>query len=81
MDITFSVARCSASAYCFPAAIQPPPHCAKSAATVLDGKTMGTFWRVSVIGVDEAKAETLRQKVGAARCRRSPALHGKTILR
>ncbi|HBR2804955.1 TPA: FAD:protein FMN transferase ApbE, partial [Klebsiella pneumoniae] len=24
-------------------------------ATVLDGKTMGTFWRVSVIGVDEAK--------------------------
>ncbi len=25
-------------------------------ATVLDGKTMGTFWRVSVIGVDEAKA-------------------------
>lgn len=23
-------------------------------ATVLDGKTMGTFWRVSVIGVDEA---------------------------
>ena len=34
-------------------------------ATVLDGKTMGTFWRVSVIGVDEAKAEALRQKVQA----------------
>ena len=28
-----------------------------STATVLDGKTMGTFWRVSVIGVDEAKAQ------------------------
>jgi thiamine biosynthesis lipoprotein len=26
---------------------------------------MGTFWRVSVIGVDEAKAEALRQKVQA----------------
>ena len=35
------------------------------AATVLEGKTMGTFWRVSVIGVDEAKAEALRQKVQA----------------
>lgn len=30
-----------------------------------DGKTMGTFWRVSVIGVDEAKAEALRAKVQA----------------
>ena len=34
-------------------------------ATVLDGKTMGTFWRVSVIGVDEAKARALRAKVQA----------------
>ncbi len=34
-------------------------------ATVLDGKTMGTFWRVSVIGVDEAKAPALRAKVQA----------------
>lgn len=36
-----------------------------STATVLDGKTMGTFWRVSVIGVDEAKAQALRAKVQA----------------
>lgn len=36
-----------------------------STATVLDGKTMGTFWRVSVIGVDEAKTQTLRAKVQA----------------
>ncbi|RAX29217.1 UNVERIFIED_CONTAM: FAD:protein FMN transferase ApbE, partial [Escherichia coli] len=35
-------------------------------ATVLDGKTMGTFWRVSGIGVDdEAKAQALRAKVHA----------------
>ncbi|MGR9067431.1 FAD:protein FMN transferase ApbE [Klebsiella quasipneumoniae] len=36
-----------------------------STPTVLDGKTMGTFWRVSVIGVDEAKAQALRAKVQA----------------
>ncbi|MEQ0330746.1 FAD:protein FMN transferase ApbE [Klebsiella sp. GB_Kp056] len=36
-----------------------------STATVLDGKTMGTFWRVSVIGVDEAKAQALSAKVQA----------------
>ncbi|HDS8991682.1 FAD:protein FMN transferase ApbE [Klebsiella pneumoniae] len=36
-----------------------------STATVLDGKTMGTFWRVSIIGVDEAKAQALRAKVQA----------------
>lgn len=41
------------------------PESPKSAATVLDGKTMGTFWRVSVINVDEAKAQELRQKVQA----------------
>lgn len=44
-------------------------------ATVLDGKTMGTFWRVSVIGVDEAKATALRAKgSGPAGRRRSPAV-------
>ncbi len=41
------------------------PQTPKSAATVLEGKTMGTFWRVSVINIDEAKAEALRQKVQA----------------
>ncbi|SUQ56964.1 Thiamine biosynthesis lipoprotein ApbE precursor [Raoultella terrigena] len=39
------------------------PAAQKSAATVLDGKTMGTFWRVSVIDVDRAKAQALRQKI------------------
>ena len=41
------------------------PATSASTATVLDGKTMGTFWRVSVIGVDEAKAQALRAKVQA----------------
>ena len=31
--------------------------------TVLDGKTMGTFWRVSVVGIDQNRVEALRQKV------------------
>ena len=35
------------------------------AATVLEGKTMGTFWRVSVPGIDGARADALRQKVQA----------------
>ncbi len=52
-------------------------------ATVLDGKTMGTFWRVSVIGVDEAKAPGVaRQGSGPAGRRRSPAVDlGKTTQR
>ena len=32
---------------------------------MLDGKTMGTYWRVSVVGLDPAKAEDLRHKVQA----------------
>ncbi len=39
------------------------PVAPKAAATVLEGKTMGTFWRVSVVGVDKTQAEELRQKV------------------
>lgn len=41
------------------------PQTPKSTATVLEGKTMGTFWRVSVINLDEEKAAALRQKVQA----------------
>jgi len=33
------------------------------AATVLEGKTMGTFWRVSVMNVDKNRAEELRTKI------------------
>ncbi len=51
-------------------------------ATVLDGKTMGTFWRVSVIGVDKAKAQALRAKLaGPAGRRRSPAVELEKRLR
>ncbi|MGZ0749528.1 FAD:protein FMN transferase ApbE [Kluyvera sichuanensis] len=39
------------------------PATPKAQVTVLDGKTMGTFWRVSVVGLDQNGAENLRQKV------------------
>lgn len=39
------------------------PATPKAAVTVLEGKTMGTFWRVSVVWVDKARAEELRTKV------------------
>ena len=39
------------------------PATPKAQVTVLDGKTMGTFWRVSVVGIDQNRAEDLRQKV------------------
>ena len=35
------------------------------AATVLEGKTMGTFWRVSVMDIDKSRAEELRGKIQA----------------
>lgn len=39
------------------------PVAPKAAVTVLDGKTMGTFWRVSVIGIGKAQADELQKKV------------------
>ncbi|MFV0264680.1 MAG: FAD:protein FMN transferase ApbE [Kluyvera sp.] len=39
------------------------PAAPKAAVTVLEGKTMGTFWRVSVVGIDKARSEELRTKV------------------
>ncbi|MFP2240352.1 FAD:protein FMN transferase ApbE [Pseudescherichia vulneris] len=41
----------------------PTPTAQKASVTVLEGKTMGTFWRVSVINLDNDKASALRQKV------------------
>ncbi|AGB77436.1 membrane-associated lipoprotein involved in thiamine biosynthesis [Enterobacteriaceae bacterium strain FGI 57] len=32
-------------------------------ATVLEGKTMGTFWRVSVVDIDKKRADELRDKI------------------
>lgn len=33
-----------------------------SAPVMLEGKTMGTFWRVSVVDIDAARAEKLRNR-------------------
>jgi len=41
------------------------PSASTSPATVLEGKTMGTFWRVSVINLDNGKSDALRKKVQA----------------
>lgn len=35
----------------------------KAQPTVLEGKTMGTFWRVSVVDVDAQRAKNLQQKI------------------
>ena len=33
--------------------------------TVLEGKTMGTFWRVSLVDIDAQRAQALQQKIQA----------------
>lgn len=43
----------------------PPETVQAPAPTVLEGKTMGTLWRVSVVGVDSAQAEKLRTRIQA----------------
>lgn len=42
---------------------KPAPGKPVVAATVLEGKTMGTFWRVSVMGIDQVQAGALREKI------------------
>ncbi|HGN9371957.1 TPA: FAD:protein FMN transferase ApbE [Citrobacter pasteurii] len=65
MDMTFCRAALLAATLFFvgcdeaPKSIQTPP----STATVLEGKTMGTFWRVSVVGVDAKRAGELQAKI------------------
>lgn len=54
------------------AASSPQP--ASSPVTVLEGKTMGTSWRVSMVNVEKPRAEEL-QKIQAQRCRRSTDVH------
>ena len=41
----------------------PKPAQTTTPATVLEGKTMGTFWRVSVVGVDAKRAAELQVKI------------------
>jgi len=43
----------------------PPAAQPGAAVTVLDGKTMGTSWRVSVVDIDKAQADALREKIAA----------------
>ena len=39
------------------------PTSSTQTATVLEGKTMGTFWRVSVVDIDKKRADELRDKI------------------
>lgn len=67
MEITFLRAGLLATLFMLAACDAPAPS-AKSetaAATVLEGKTMGTFWRVSAIDLSAARAEELRGKIQA----------------
>ena len=43
----------------------PKPAQTTQPATVLEGKTMGTFWRVSAVGVDAKRAGELQAKIQA----------------
>ncbi|HAG5826679.1 TPA: FAD:protein FMN transferase ApbE, partial [Escherichia coli] len=43
----------------------PKPAQTTTPATVLEGKTMGTFWRVSAVGVDAKRARELQAKIQA----------------
>ena len=67
MEITFLRIGLLATLFMLAACDAPAPS-AKSetaAATVLEGKTMGTFWRVSAIDLSAARAEELRGKIQA----------------
>ncbi|QGU11658.1 FAD:protein FMN transferase ApbE [Leclercia sp. J807] len=67
MEITFLRVGLLATLFMLAACDAPAPS-AKSetaAATVLEGKTMGTFWRVSAIDLSAARAEELRGKIQA----------------
>jgi thiamine biosynthesis lipoprotein len=65
MDMTFLRASFLAMLFFLTACNDPTP-VAKTdtpAATVLEGKTMGTFWRVSVMNLDKTRTDELRGKI------------------
>ena len=65
MDMTFLRASFLAMLFFLTACDDPAP-VAKTdapAATVLEGKTMGTFWRVSVMNLDKTRTDELRGKI------------------
>ncbi|MXG37399.1 FAD:protein FMN transferase ApbE, partial [Escherichia coli] len=59
MDMTFLRASVLATLFFLTACDAPAPSAQTDApaATVLEGKTMGTFWRVSVMHLDTARAD------------------------
>ncbi|MFN1127370.1 FAD:protein FMN transferase ApbE [Lelliottia nimipressuralis] len=65
MDMTFWRAGILASFFLLAACDSSTPSAkpAAPAATVLEGKTMGTFWRVSIMNVDARRADELRGKI------------------
>lgn len=65
MDMTFWRAGILASFFLLAACDSSTPSVKPTApaATVLEGKTMGTFWRVSIMNVDARRAEELRGKI------------------
>ena len=65
MDMTFLRASVLATLFFLTACDAPAPSAQTDApaATVLEGKTMGTFWRVSVMHLDTARADELRGKI------------------
>lgn len=65
MDMTFWRAGILASFFLLAACDSSTPSVkpAAPAATVLEGKTMGTFWRVSIMNVDDRRADELRGKI------------------
>lgn len=65
MDMTFWRAGILASLFLLAACDSSTPSVkpAAPAATVLEGKTMGTFWRVSIMNVDARRADELRAKI------------------
>ncbi|VDZ77871.1 thiamine biosynthesis protein [Salmonella bongori] len=63
MEMTFCRAVLLAITFLFMGCDEAPKTAvATPAAQVLEGKTMGTFWRVSVVGIDAKRAAMLQTK-------------------
>lgn len=65
MEINFARVALLAAALLFVGCDQAPKPTKVSSAdvTVLEGKTMGTFWRVSVVGINEKRSNELRNRI------------------
>ncbi|EEB1634394.1 FAD:protein FMN transferase ApbE, partial [Salmonella enterica subsp. enterica serovar Infantis] len=64
MKMTFGRAVCLAAAFLLMGCDEAPETTTASpAAQVLEGKTMGTLWRVSVVGIDAKRAAELQTKI------------------